>query len=109
MNGADCAYTLSDDTEEMTLDEFIEFLEPQEEKRDPLNQQVVLAPARSGALCQSAEDWMKLKTALTQACEKLKKACSKELKESLHQVSCRIDGLQEKVSYKKLVQQRKKI
>lgn len=76
--GAICAETLTDHKTEMDLDTWIEFLEPQLERSDPSDPAKVL-PARAGALCQSAEDWNKQKTALEQACRMLGKRCSREL------------------------------
>lgn len=61
----------------MTLDEFIEFLEPQPEHTDDHG---TVIPARAGAVCQSAEDTLKIKTALEQACRQLGSGCSYELK-----------------------------
>lgn len=85
--GADCAYTLSPKTEEMNLDEFITFLEPTE--------------TRGAALCQSAEDWNKLKTALELACKKLGSACKKEAQETIKTVGANVSALQAKVKAKK--------
>ena len=73
--GANCVSTLSDDEREMTYDEFIDFLEPQED------------PPRSGALCQSAEDWNKQKTALEEACAILKDQCKFELKRVIKNIT----------------------
>lgn len=80
--GADCAYTLSDETESMSFDEFLAFLQPTD--------------TRGSALCQSAEDWTKLKTAIEIACKKLGSACNKEVKEQLKTVTYRMDNLQKK-------------
>lgn len=74
--GADCAWTLSNQTSEMTFDEFLDFLEPQRARPDPGKPDITL-PARAGALCQSAEDWNKNKTALEQACKLLGRNCSR--------------------------------
>lgn len=84
-NGADCAYTLSPKTEQMTFQELLEFLEPQPERPDPKDPSKRL-PARGGALCQSAEDWGKQKTALEQACKKLSKCNYEQLREALDRV-----------------------
>lgn len=85
--GMDCAKTLSDETAQMTLDETIQFLEPTD--------------TRGAAICQSAEDWNKLKTALEVACEKLGRACTREAKEQISQVSSRVSRLQERVRAKR--------
>lgn len=69
-DGAICATSISHETSELTLDEFILFLEPTE--------------ARGGAICQSAEDWGRLKTALEKACRLLGNRCTPELHEFLN-------------------------
>lgn len=66
--GANCASTASDKTWELTLTEFIYFLEP-----DP-------ATHKPAAICRSAEDEMKIKTVIEQACELLKDRCTLEMK-----------------------------
>lgn len=71
-SGADCAHTLTDETRRMNLEQFIEFLEPSEDK--------------GGALCQSVSDWNKNKTSLEIACRKLGKKCSYEVKEFISRV-----------------------
>ena len=73
-NGMDCVYTLSSETEEMSADEMIYFLEPDPELNKP------------AAICQASEDWNKIKTALEQACTQLKKRCSYEMKEAIKTV-----------------------
>jgi hypothetical protein len=87
--GASCAQTLSDKTEDMDLNKWIEFLEPQS------------TPPRSGALCMSSDGFSKLKTALEQLCSKAGRTCTKEVVENLKQVSARIDDLQSRVISKK--------
>lgn len=77
--GADCAWTLSDDTEEMTLDEFITFLQPNEQ--------------RGSAVCQSAEDWNKNKTALEQACKKLGSFCTYEMRKQIKAAARRVNAI----------------
>jgi hypothetical protein len=74
--GANCAWTLSEQTEEMTLDQFIEFLEPND--------------TRGGAICQSSDDWNKMKTALEQACKKLGPNCSYEVQQELEASARRV-------------------
>ena len=87
--GADCAWTLSDETSELNLDEWIAFLEPQEGSG--------AVPARGAAICQSAEDWNRQKTALEQACRKLGRWCTMEVKAKVEEVTTRVDTLQAKV------------
>lgn len=87
--GADCAETLSDETKSLTLDEFLGFLEP--------------APPRGAALCMSAEDFTRLKTALEQACQKLGTACKAEAKAQIRDVAFRVSRLQERVAAKRKI------
>ena len=68
--GMNCAETLSGKKREMTMDEMIVFLEPQ-----------ASPTPRSGAICRSAEDFLKQKNALEQACRILGDKCSFELKQ----------------------------
>lgn len=65
--GMICAETMTDKKYDKTLDETIVFLE-------------------SGAICQSADDFNKEKTALEQACRLLGKRCSLEAKQYLSKV-----------------------
>lgn len=58
------AETNTDWTGDMTLDETISFLEPTD--------------ARAGAICMSAYDFNRLKTALEQACRAVGKKCKYE-------------------------------
>lgn len=97
--GADCAYTLDSKTEEMTLDEFLEFLEPKEEVRDPVTN-ALIEPARGGALCTPASDFTAQKTALEQACAALGNKCSYEIKEAIQKVATNISSLQKKSASK---------
>jgi hypothetical protein len=69
--GAICATTITHETSDMTLDEFLDFLEPQE------------STGKGAAICQSAEDWNKMKTALETACRMLGKRCSYEMKKAI--------------------------
>jgi len=100
--GADCAYTLSDETEEMTLNQFVEFLEPQAEKPDPADPTKVI-PARGPALCQSTEDYTKIKIALEQACKKLGSSCSKKMRDSLKKLSAKLTKLTAQKTNSKIV------
>lgn len=69
--GADCHTTISDKPSEMTMQEFLYFLLP-----DP-------AKNKSGAICQSSEDYVAIKTSLEQACYLLKGRCTKEHKKMI--------------------------
>lgn len=84
--GADCVYTLSDDTESMDLDEFIDFLEAAPSYPDP-DHPGEMIPEKGPALCQSAEDWNKMKTVLEQLCKKYKGACTYEMTQVVTRMS----------------------
>lgn len=98
--GADCDHTLSDQPRSMSLDEFIKFLEPQFEVKDPKTGKVV-SPARGAALCQSADDWNSLKTSLEQACKKMGNLCKFEIQKKIADAGNRLDALQYKLNNKK--------
>lgn len=67
--GANCAFTLSEKTREMTYYEFLDFLEPNKE--------------RGGALCASAKDFEEYKNAMEKACRLLGPRCKKEVVQAL--------------------------
>lgn len=77
--GGICAYTLSDETEDLTAQEFVAFLEP--------------APERGPALCLASSSFANIQIALEQACRKLGKACTKEMAENIKKVSSRLERL----------------
>lgn len=85
-NGMDCAYTLSDKTEQMNFHDSLIFLEPQVERPDPNDPSKTL-PARGGAICQSSEDWGKNKTSLEQACKKLSGCNYEQLHDALERIN----------------------
>lgn len=82
--GANCSDTLSNNTREMTFNEFATWLEP-----DPKT-------GRGAAVCQSAADWNSQKIALEQACAALKDACSFEMRMKIKQATSTIDKLVDK-------------
>lgn len=82
--GAYCAHTLNDDTETLTLSEFIHFLEPDE------------TTGKSGAYCIPSSDFTNLQIALEQACRKLGAKCVKEVREQLEDATKRVVLLGEK-------------
>lgn len=85
--GAFCAETLTGKQTDKTRDEFIKWLEPQEASDG--------VPARGAALCQSAEDWNKQKTAFEQACVLLGiKRCTKEIQQLFEQITFNVDAVQ---------------
>lgn len=65
--GADCATTNSGQASELDREGFVEFLLP-------------VIDVRPGAMCTSAHDFKRIKTALEQCCERLGK-CSEEVLE----------------------------
>lgn len=77
--GAICANTLNDQTEDLNLQQFLEFLEPQVD--------------RGPALCLSTDDFTKLQIAMEQACSKLGTKCTKEQQEEMKKMSYRMDRL----------------
>lgn len=60
--GADCDNSLNDQRTHLTMSQFLDFLEP--------------SPKRGGAICQSAEDFVKNLTALENACQILGPQCT---------------------------------
>lgn len=82
--GANCAYMNTPEIEQLDLDQWMAFLEPNAETQ------------KSGALCISDKDFRDIKTALEQACSKMGTACTKDTKKNLAQVSAKIDLIQGK-------------
>lgn len=80
--GAFCAETITGIKSTMTLDEYLDFLSPQESKPDPMDPTKTI-PARAGAVCQSTFDWGRQKTALEQACRILGRRCPYELHQTI--------------------------
>lgn len=86
--GANCANTLTDQTRQLNLGEFIDFLEP----RVSPTGDVVKGPA----LCMSTVDFEKLKTAIEQACQLLEQRCTYEMQEAIRFANGNIDDLKRK-------------
>jgi hypothetical protein len=101
-HGGDCAYTLSDEQYEMDVDQFLDFLEPQEAKPNPLKPGEMI-PERGAAVCMSTDSWAKLKTFSEQACRILGSKCTKEVQQQLQQMSARMTRLQRRVAGKKII------
>lgn len=80
--GALCGESNTGVKSKMTAEEYVEFLEPEDERDDPEHPGQKL-PKRAGAVCISAEDHNKRKTALEQACRLLGSRCSFELKQAI--------------------------
>jgi len=79
--GANCVWSLSEDTREMDMDELFDFLEPNEE--------------RGGAMCMSTAHWEELKTAVEQLCKKLGTKCTMETKRLIETIKRNIEKLRE--------------
>lgn len=80
--GAFCAESITGSKSSMTVDEYLDFLSVAPERKDP-NDPTKTIPGRPGAVCQSADDWGKQKTALEQACRILGKRCPYEMKATI--------------------------
>ncbi|MBK9392051.1 MAG: hypothetical protein IPN68_18380 [Bacteroidetes bacterium] len=83
--GGNCVRTLSPETRQLGFDEFLDFLEASEEILNPDGS--VLRPAKGAALCQSSDDFNKIKTTLEQACYLLKKRCTFEMQQVIRSMS----------------------
>lgn len=73
--GAICAHTLTSETNDLSMDEFLDFLEAEPERPDPNNPSQTL-PAHGAALCMSPADWNLMKTELEQACREMGTRCT---------------------------------
>lgn len=80
--GADCDTILSDKRTSLTMEQFIEFLEP--------------APGRGGAICLSTDDYVEEKSELEQTCALLKNKCSEQLKAEITRITNRILQMSQK-------------
>lgn len=85
--GMNCAWRISGQTREMTFEQMIEFLEPTD--------------TRAGAICRSAEHARKQQTALKQACRKLGKACTLEMRKLISDDEKNVGGIEQKSVKKK--------
>lgn len=80
--GADCAETRTDKTREMTVHEFVEFLEPTAD--------------RAGAVCQSAADYNHYKTVIEQLCYKAGDSCQyEEVKKAMDKIDALLVNAQD--------------
>ena len=86
--GANCANTLNDQTRQLNLGEFIDFLEP----RVSPSGDVVKGPA----LCMSTIDFERLKTAIEQACTLLEQRCTYEMQEAIRYANGNVTELKRK-------------
>lgn len=67
--GAICSHTLTAEISDLNFDEFVTFLEPQDD--------------RGGAICMSARDWGTMKTELEEACRQIGAGCTYQVKQLL--------------------------
>jgi hypothetical protein len=75
-NGATCVHSQTDQIREMTAAELVAFLES--------------SPTKAPALCMSAQDYSKLRTAIEQLCHRQgqsKKRCRKEVQKSFNRIN----------------------
>ncbi len=91
--GAICAHTLEDKTEDMDLDQFLDFLQPREAYTD---RNGVKHPEKGGAICFSSEYVEKLFTATLQACSKLGPMCNREIQSQVNDLGERLGELRSK-------------
>lgn len=89
--GADCVNTLSYNQRSMTLDQWVDFLEPQQMK---VIDGKVVRRERGPALCQSSEDWNKQKTELEKICKKIGAACTYEMQKQIDSFKINSEYLQ---------------
>src|SRR5437660_1361619 len=76
--GGICSHTLTQETDNLTFDQFIDFLEAQGERPDPVNPKKTL-PERGAAICMSSEHFGQMKTAMEEMCRQLGSRCSYEI------------------------------
>lgn len=74
--GADCAWTLSEQKQQMSTGEFITFLEP--------------THYRGAAFCMPVDHWVRMKTALEQACHALGSKCRPEVSVTIDALDLRL-------------------
>lgn len=97
--GAECVHTLSDESRSLNLDQWVDFLEPQEAKYDSDGK--LISPERGGALCMPAKDWEEQKTFMESACKKLGEGCTVEVQQMIKKVRENLNALKKKVTDKK--------
>ena len=85
--GADCFYSLSDKTETMDFQSFIEFLEPAPATKT--------TPEKGAAICIPASDYTKIKITMETACYNLGDMCTTEIKQAIQTVDKQEKKLQD--------------
>jgi len=81
--GANCSHLVSSDTSEMTMDEFLYFLEA--------HAATTTTPAQGSAICMSSIDFGNVKTELDTMCRLLGKHCTKAVQAVITQMQSMID------------------
>lgn len=78
IHGALCQHSISEDKRQLSIDEFIYFLESQEDdKATPENEE------KGPALCTSSNDFARVKTTIEQLCHKAGNKCTYEDKKMI--------------------------
>lgn len=98
--GADCVHTLSTETNSMTLDETIQFLEAQPDRADPKDPNRIIK-GHAAALMIASEDWTKIKNTIEAAC--LKVGCTKEIASTVASIDGQISSLRGTSTDKKVL------
>lgn len=73
--GANCSNFISNDTEEMSFDQFLDFLEPRIE--------TPTSTGKGAALCMSSEDFGEMKTEIETMCRMLGDRCAYSTKKAM--------------------------
>ena len=81
VHGALCAHTISQERRRLTIEQWIDFLEANGDNKGP-------------AVCQSSIDYMKVKTALEQLCQKAGDSCAYEDKKMISDFGIVLEKLQ---------------
>jgi hypothetical protein len=99
--GAMCSTTISREKSVMSLNEYLDFLEPQSKRPNPLKPDDWL-PERSGAVCMSSEDMGRVAIFVEQACRKMGSgACTPEVIEKIASAKLEIDSIKATKGFKK--------
>jgi hypothetical protein len=94
--GAMCSTTLSREKSSMNTNEFLDFLEPQEKRLNPLKPDEYL-PERAGAVCMSSDDMAKVGVFVEQACRKLGDgACDTSAKQKIEAAKAEVESIKTK-------------
>lgn len=89
-DGGMCVEAHTGRKKDLTLEQFIDFLEPKPAHTDLKGKKV---PDRFGAMCMSADDYNKIKTALDKLCTRI--ACTYDVKQIIEEIDKNVQTLQE--------------